>query len=185
MAVVFVGPQEVEAQQPLEQQGTLKIAADLAELKRGSRAFEVAHIRDKEHYERLRRRLGIVVVVLTAATGTAVVTALAATTGTVAKVVVGTLSVLSAVVAALNEKGPFADQLQLHAKAASSFNKLHRKAVVLDRSWTTGRVDQKEAERQLTELETAYDELEDAAPDVRAYERAHAWVEGEEREHLG
>ena len=56
----------VRAQPP----GRRTLASNLAELRVGCRAFEVAHKRDMEHYEKWKRRLGLAVVVLTAATGT-------------------------------------------------------------------------------------------------------------------
>jgi hypothetical protein len=163
--------------------GIQKIAFDIAELKRGSRTREVAHTQNKEHYAELTRHLGNTVLILTAATGTAVVAALAASTGTVAKVLIGILSVLAAVAAALNQKGPYGDLVKLHGTAASSFNALNRKVRVLDRQWSLGNIDLDEADRQLTKLEASYDDLEDKSPDVRDYEVAHSWVERQEREH--
>jgi hypothetical protein len=165
--------------------GTETVTADLEELRRGTRAFEVAHVRDKEHYERLKRALGLAVVILTTVTGTAIVTSLAASqnASTAAKIVVGILSVLSAVVAAVNEKGPFGDQVTAHGDTATSFIKLHRKAIVLDRDWMTGKIDQDEAEKQLGELEASYDDLKETSPDLRDYMSAHKFVETEEQQH--
>lgn len=160
-----------------------KIESDLMAVKRGARTLEVAHTQDREYYERFRRILGISVVALTAANGTAVVTALATSTGTWAKVLVGVLSVASAIVAALNEKGPYKDQVELHAVAASGFSKVARKAIVLDRSWTIGHIDADKAEQELTALEESYDDLKSAAPDLRDYQRAYEWVDRQEREH--
>ena len=154
----------------------------LAELVVGARAFETANAQDKEHYERLTRMLGLAVVALTAVTGTAIVTTLATSASMPAKVVVGILGVAAAVVAAVNEKGPFTDQSKVHADAESLFGKLHTKAKRLERAREEHPVETDEAERQFKELEDEYDALKDSSPDVRNYERAHGYAEREEQE---
>ena len=165
--------------------GTTRIDSGLANVTRQSRAFEVAHIRDKEHYERIKRAFSLTVVVLTAVNGTAVVAALTTgdTSETWAKVTVGVLTILSAVAAALNDKGPFGEQVDAHGKAASSFTKLYRKGVKTARDWSTGQIDQEETEKLLNELETNYDDLKNSSPDVRNYKSAHEFAEQEEKEH--
>jgi hypothetical protein len=129
-----------------------------------------------EHYEKIQRFLGLAVVVLTAVTGTAVVTTLATSADTAPLIVVGILSVLSAIAAALNEKGPFADQVKLHADKAASFNEIHRKLVDLHRAWARNQVDDDNADKQLKELEASYDSLENQTPGVRDYVAARQWA---------
>lgn len=160
--------------------GTRTVASDLAEVRRGCWAYEVAHKRDMEHYEKITRAMGIFVVVLTAATGTAVVTALATTTNTAAKVIVGVLSVASAVAAALNEKGPFADQQKLHLEKSASYSTISREAVVLHREWCRGEIDDDKVDGELTKLERSYDDLKKTTPGVRDYVSAREWVEKHE-----
>jgi hypothetical protein len=165
--------------------GIQRVSFDLADLKRGSHTREVAHTQSKEHYVRLTRHLGNLVLILTALTGTAVVAALAASTGTAAKVVIGVFSVSAAVAAALNQRGPYGDLVKRHATAASSFSALNGEVRTLDRKWSLGKLNLDEADRQLRELEASYDDLEKKSPDVRDYEAAHCWVKKEEQDYPG
>jgi hypothetical protein len=167
----------------IDARGVQKIEFDIAGLQRGSWTHEVAHTRDKAYYAKLTRYIGIVVLILTAATGTAVVAALATSTATWAKVFIGISSVLAAVAAALNQRGPFGEMVKLHATAASSYNALNRKVRDLDRQLKIGQIDPNDADRQLTKLEASYDDLEDKSPDVRDYKGAQSWVEGQEAKH--
>ena len=108
-------------------------------------------------------------------------TALATSTNAAAKLIVGVLSVASAVAAALNEKGPFTEQEELHQERAAEFNTIHRKLVSLHRQWARGKIDDDAADKQLTKLERSYDKLENEPPGVRDYHSARAWVEERER----
>ena len=160
--------------------GSRTLAVDLRQLRIGSQAYETAHKMDMEHYEKIQRLLGLAVVVLTAFTGTAVVTALATSTNAAAKILIGVLSVLSAVAAALNEKGPFTDQVKLHADKAASFNEIHGKAVDLHRDWARRVVRESDVDTKLKELETSYNDLEKEALGVRNYAKARQWADEHE-----
>jgi hypothetical protein len=124
--------------------------------------------------------LGVAVVVLTAATGTAVITALATSTNQTAKIVVGVLSVASAVAAGLNTKGPFTGQVRLHAEKASEFNKINRNVGTLHREWARAKIADDDVDAQLKILETSYDGLKNKTPGVRHYVASRDWA----NEHL-
>ena len=160
-----------------------ELAAGIGELRRGSRAMEAAHAQDREYYERRVRWMGIAVVVITTVVGAGIVTSLATSTNTAEKAVFGSLSLVAAVIAALNEKGPWGDQRKAHLDSARAFCEVHRKAVDLGLNLEVGFVSRDDAREQLLELEKTYDELKDKAPDVRHYDRAYAWVEADERAH--
>lgn len=125
---------------------------------------QTAHVMEGAKCDRLNRRIGIVVVILTTVVGTSVIVSLGESPQWWAKTIVGVLSVAAAIAAAWKENAQYARRTQTHEAAAASFEKLRYKVEELRDKSMLKLIECADLERELEKIEAEADDLTARAP---------------------
>lgn len=144
---------------------------------------EVGHARVSGRSDRWGRLIGLAVVILTTITGTTVFTELGNSTGTAAKIAVGVIATIAAVLAAVKEQAAFGKASAAHAEAAANYGALHHHVEKLILDWESKAPSAADLDKELEGLNKKEGDLNQKAPVLggRAYDWAKQWVEVEAR----
>lgn len=158
-------------------------SADVEALRERSRSFhilEVGHTREAGRCEKKGRFFGLLVVMITTAIGTAAFAQLGEGTGTAAKIVVGSVGALAAVLAAFKENAAYGKSSADHQKAGADFGALHHTAEEMLLKY------QRDADFRVKEFDEKLQTLDKDRADLmrksislsgRAYDWAENWVD--------
>jgi hypothetical protein len=139
----------------------------------------IAHLQEAARMDRYGRLLGLAVVILTTIVGTSAFAAIQGDPSVEAKVAVGTISVIAAVLAAVKEFAAFGKRTAEHTSAAATYLGLRHKAeeliVKLRRPDTDKVID------EIAKLDTAFDKEQASEPPLsdRRYQEAKRIVDKE------
>lgn len=157
------------------------VAGQIVDLEREAWAMEVAHTRDREHYEKFARRLSLGVMALSTVVGSSIIVSIGQSSNTYVKAIVGVASLLVAVLAGINQKGPYVDlRAKLRVKA-EMFARVHEDVSNLRRHFILGETNIDAAKAALEQYGAAYEAAKKGPLDLRDYPGARTWVNMELR----
>lgn len=128
---------------------------------RGLRINHIAQHRSAARYAMLSRALGIAVVVLSTAVGTAIFTTLNQSPSTTVKTIAGFLSVTAAVLGTLQTFLGFPQRQAAHHEAAVAYGSLRRQIESIGSSPS-----EEELHRLISDIRVHWDEIDASAPAV-------------------
>lgn len=177
-------PPDADSQPPTKSNGsvsaapTVELTRKLRELEVSTHALEGAHTIERSRVERYNRNLATAGVILSLIVATSVYATLAVSPEGWAKVIVGTLSVIVAVVTGLNQKGLFTDQAAAFREKSLAFGALYTKAGRIPVELEHGTITRDDAEKKLNELQEEREKLEKEPPtaSAKAYQEAFEWA---------
>lgn len=139
------------------------------------RTFHIQHILAAKHNEKMHKRLGVPVVILGAVVGTSVFANLESNPETWVKILIGSLSVTSAVLAALQTFMGFSDLAEKHKNASTKYGMLRRE---LEQFMATQSPEDQNHATFLEEFRKQWDQVDAESPNTQEafYERAYAQV---------
>lgn len=132
---------------------------------RRARESQRVHYECGTRFSRLNYLLGIPTIVLTAAVGTAVFASLDTAAAGSARIIIGLVSILAAVLASLQTFLGFAQRADRHRAAGAGYGALRRSLEYLK---TFPPSDPKEFQREVSEIQKQMDALAESSPEVPA-----------------
>jgi SMODS and SLOG-associating 2TM effector domain family 4 len=150
----------------------------LRELEVSTHALEGAHAIEASRWERWTRDLSWAGIILSTIVSASIFTSLATNADKWAKVAVGIVSLLVAVVTAFNQKNLFKGQADGHTAASRAYADLYSQAGHIPVQFENDEISRDQAEKKLIELEAKREELERKPPMASraAYQDAFMWA---------
>lgn len=160
----------------------------LAHLRQRSESLhikEVGHARLSGRLDRYGRLIGLAVVILTTVAGTTVFAELGKNTGTAAKITVGVITAVAAVLAAVKEHAAFGKSSATHLEAAAKYGAIHHHIEEKILDYECEAPSEAALDKELEQLNRDESELNRTAIVLggRAYDWAKRWVEDENKAH--